>query len=128
MRRNRKTRPPARLVADESLLARRRGAGEEESGGICPRAGRRDEDPAFVLLGLNRVLDEGEAERSREPGDRLVIVADDEGNVGEGLGHPSLVHHCRGSGDRAEAIGTRQVGQGASSLARRTGLWRVVSD
>jgi hypothetical protein len=32
------------------------------------------------------VGDEGEAELLREPGDRLVIVADDEGDVGEGLG------------------------------------------
>jgi hypothetical protein len=35
------------------------------------------------------VGDEGEAEHAREPGDRLVIVAYDERDVGEGFGHQS---------------------------------------
>lgn len=47
----------------------------------------RDEHRAFVLLGLILVLNEGEAEHARELGDRLVIVADHGGDVGEGLGH-----------------------------------------
>ena len=51
---------PARLVADEDLLLRRGGAGEEEGRGLVARAGRRDERPAFVLLGLVGVGDEGE--------------------------------------------------------------------
>jgi hypothetical protein len=41
----------------------------------CPGGQRR----------LITVGDEGKAELLRKPGDRLVIVADDEGNVGEGL-------------------------------------------
>lgn len=61
----------------------RRRAGEEEGGGVLVHAGRRDEQPAFVLLGLMLLGDEGEAEDTREPGDRLVIVADDEGDVGD---------------------------------------------
>jgi hypothetical protein len=78
---------PARLLADEGGLLRRGGAGEEEGGGVVAPAGRRDEHPALVLLGLNLVGDEGEAELLRKPADRLVIVADDEGDVGEGLVH-----------------------------------------
>ena len=66
-------------------LLRRCGAGEEEGGGVVAGAGRRDEHPAFVLLGLMLVGDEGEAELLHDPGDRLVIVADDVGRLGEGL-------------------------------------------
>ena len=73
---------PACLVADEGLLLRLGSAGEEEGNGVLAGAGRRDEHPAFVLLRLVLVGDEGEAEHAREPGDRLVIVADDEGDVG----------------------------------------------
>ena len=62
---------PARLVTDEGLLLRRGGAGEEEGGGGGARAGRRDEHPPFVLLGLVLMGDEGEAELLLEPGDRL---------------------------------------------------------
>jgi hypothetical protein len=32
-------------------VLRRGGAGEEEGGGVLADAGRRDEHPAFVLLG-----------------------------------------------------------------------------
>ncbi len=63
------------------------GGGEEEGGGVVTGAGRRDEHPAFVLLGLVLIGDEAEAEHLRESGDRLIIVADDERDVGEGLGH-----------------------------------------
>jgi hypothetical protein len=53
---------PARLVADEGLLLRRGGAGKEEGDAAGAGAGRGDEHPAFVLLGLIAVGDEGEAE------------------------------------------------------------------
>jgi hypothetical protein len=68
-------------------IVRTAGGGEEEGGGVLAGAGRGDEHPAFFLLGLTFVGNEGEAELLPEPGDRLVIVADDEGDVGEGLGH-----------------------------------------
>jgi hypothetical protein len=55
-------------------------------------AGRGDEHPAFVLLGLILVGDEGEAQHALEPGDRLGLVADDEGDLGEGLGHSSVMN------------------------------------
>lgn len=42
------------------------------------------------------VGDEGEAELVRKPGDRLVIVADDDGDVNEGLGHDfTLICYCK---------------------------------
>jgi hypothetical protein len=90
------------LIADEGRLLRRRGVGgaaqgsgdakhrwkgggsEEEGGGTVAAAGRRDEHPALVLLGLILVGDDDEAELLREPGDRLVMVADDQGDMGEG--------------------------------------------
>ena len=77
---------PARLVADELLLLRRGGAGEEDRGGALLAAGWRNEHPAFVLLGLVLIGDEGEAEHLDEPRDRLVIVGDDEADVGDGVG------------------------------------------
>lgn len=43
-------------------IAGKGGGGEEEGGGVVASAARRDEHPAFVLLGLNLVGDEGEAE------------------------------------------------------------------
>jgi hypothetical protein len=64
-----------RSIVGKAAEGRRRG------GGVVAGAGRRDEHPAFVLLGLMLVGYEGEAEHTREPGDRLVIVADDEGDV-----------------------------------------------
>ena len=73
---------PARLIADERGLLRGRGAGEEEGGGVLGRAGGADGDPALALLGLVRVLDEREAELADVEGERFVIVADDEGDVG----------------------------------------------
>lgn len=58
-------------------------SGREPGGGVVAGAGRGDEDPAFVLLRLILVRSEGEAELLSESGDRLVIVADGECNVGE---------------------------------------------
>jgi hypothetical protein len=51
--------------------------------------GRRDEDPALALLGLMLIGDDAEAKLLRKPGDRLVVVADEEGGVGDGLGTSS---------------------------------------
>jgi hypothetical protein len=72
----------AGLVADAGLLVVGRGAGEEDGGGVCRSAGRADGDPALVLLGLVPVLDELEAELADVEGERFVIVADDESDVG----------------------------------------------
>jgi len=69
-----------------------RGAGEEEGGGVVARTGRRDENPALVLLGLILIGDEGEAELLPEPGDRLVI-RERCGRYGRGIG--ALVSSCR---------------------------------
>jgi hypothetical protein len=49
---------------------------------VLGRAGGADGDPALALLGLVRVLDEREAELADVEGERFVIVADDEGDVG----------------------------------------------
>ena len=60
----------------------------------CPRgAGRADGDPALVLLGLIRVLDQFEAELSDLESERLVIFADYEGDVGK-VGHGSRYSIC----------------------------------
>lgn len=54
---------------------RRKGGG---GGAVVARAERRDEHPRFVLLGLMLIGGEGEAGHARGPGDRFVIVADEE--------------------------------------------------
>jgi hypothetical protein len=75
-----KSRPGRRAsCSGEEGRARRRVA-------VLAGAGRRDEQPALVLLGLILVRYKGEAEHAGEPGDRLVIVADDESDMCEGLG------------------------------------------
>jgi hypothetical protein len=74
---------PRALLADRRDLIWCRGAGEEDGGGVCRRAGRADGDPALVLLRLVRILDEREAEFADVEGKRFVIVADDEGDVGQ---------------------------------------------
>ena len=73
---------PARLIADEAFLPGRGCAGEEDGGGMLRRAGRADRHPALVLLRLVAVLDQGEAELADVEGERFVIVADDEGDMG----------------------------------------------
>lgn len=72
----------AGLVANAGLLAVGGGAGEEDGGGVRGGAGRADGNPALVLLELVRVLGQFEAELADVEGERLVIVADDEGDVG----------------------------------------------
>ena len=53
---------------------------------------------ALVLLRLMAVLDQREAEHAREPGNRLVIVADDQGDVGEvGQGVLIVIYFTAGS-------------------------------
>ena len=74
---------PARLIADEARLFGRGGAGEEDRRGILRSTGRADGDPSFVLRGLVTVLDQREAELADIEGERLVIVADDQGDVGD---------------------------------------------
>ena len=72
----------AGLVADVLGPMVGGGAGEEDRGGVCGRAGRADRDPPFVLRGLIGVLDQLEAELADVEGERLVMVADDEGDMG----------------------------------------------
>lgn len=72
----------AGVGADVARLMLGRGAGEEDGGGVGGRAGRADRYPALVLLGLVRVLDQFEAGLADMVAKRLVIVADDEGEVG----------------------------------------------
>jgi hypothetical protein len=65
---------------------------EHGDGAVGLLRGRADAAHAFggesVVVGATSTcrlyVDEGEAEDAREPGDRLVIVADDVGDVGEG--------------------------------------------
>jgi hypothetical protein len=57
--------------------------GRGEGSGVLAGAGRSDEHPAVVLLKLVDIGDEGEAEHAGVPGDRLVIIADDESDVCE---------------------------------------------
>lgn len=78
------------LIADRAGLLGRDGAGKEDRGGVCGCAGRAEGDPALVLLGLVGILHESEAELAGVKGERFVIVADDQGDVGEGLGHLHL--------------------------------------
>lgn len=58
-----------------------RGAGEKDGGGLGGGARRADRDPALVLCGLVGVLDQLEAELADVERERLVIVADDVGEV-----------------------------------------------
>ena len=71
----------AGLVADVLRLMVGRGAGEEDGGGVGRCAGRADRDPALVLRRDIAVLDQREAELTDVEGERLVIVANDEGDV-----------------------------------------------
>ncbi len=82
-------------------------AREEECGGAYESAGRRDEHRTFVLLGLVLIGDEGEAEHACEPGDRLVIVADDEGWAGMS---------CPRHGCGLRAASTRSCGRGMAGI------------
>src|SRR5829696_4410547 len=75
----------SRLIADESLLLRRCRAREQER--RAGRTGRSDHDPALVLCRLMRVLHDGEVELLRVERHRLVIVGDDERDVGDALLH-----------------------------------------
>lgn len=75
-----------RLVADRGRLFGRGGAGEEDRGPVRRRAGRADGNPAFLLLGLIGILNEREAELADVEGKRLVIITDEQGDVGE-MGH-----------------------------------------
>jgi len=74
--------PPRRLVADRRFLFGCDRASEEEGSSVLRRAGRADRHPALVLLGLVCVLDQREAELADVEGEGLVIVSDDQGDVG----------------------------------------------
>ncbi len=86
---------PARLVANAAGLLGRRGTGEQQRGAARRTARRQDPHPSLALFGDRRVLQERETERPAEEGDRLVIVADEEGDVGERL-HGGRISWWRG--------------------------------
>lgn len=70
------------LIADAGRLTIGNGAGEKDSGGVRRGAWRADHDPALVLFKDGRVLDQPEPELADVECNRLVIVADDNGNPG----------------------------------------------
>ena len=72
----------AGLVADVVRLMVGRGAGEEDGSGVGRGVGRADHDPALALRGLIAVLDQLEPELADVESERLVIVPDDDGDVG----------------------------------------------
>ena len=74
---------PARRRADRLALARVGGLGEHKPRAAAAR--RRDDDPALVRA-ERRVFDQVEAERVAKPGDRVVIIGDEEGDGGEASG------------------------------------------
>src|SRR5262245_16046052 len=76
----------ARLTADEAFLLRTRGACQEDR--RTRRSWRRNQDPAFVLLGLITVFYEVEMELAAEERDGFVVVPDDQGRMKDGLEHP----------------------------------------
>lgn len=75
-----------RLVADRGHLFGRGGAGEEDRGRVFGCVRGADGDPSFVLLGLICIFDEGEAELADVESKRLIIIADEQGDVGK-VGH-----------------------------------------
>ena len=76
------------LIADAGGLFGCGGAGEEEVG--PGGAGRSNEDPALTGAHVG-VFEEVEAEDVGVVGDGFVVVANDKGDVGEGLGHGEIV-------------------------------------
>lgn len=75
--------PPAGLVSDIARLMLGRGAREQDGGGTGRRTGRADRHPALVLFGLVGVFDQREAELADIESKCFVIVADDQGEMGE---------------------------------------------
>src|SRR5690554_2819021 len=75
--------PPAGLLTNQGDLLRRRRTREEERRAAA--SGRSDRYPALVLLRKWLVLDELEAEHVDIEADGLVIIADQERDVGDGL-------------------------------------------
>ena len=69
--------------ADRTRLFGRGGAGEEDRGGVGVRVRWAYGDPALARFGLGRVLDKGEAKAADVVGERLVMIGDEEGHVGE---------------------------------------------
>src|SRR5690606_31916400 len=72
---------PARLIPNARFLLGRRGTCQQQATPSVARGCYHH--PALRLLRDRRVLDQLEAERVDEKPDRLVVVADDEGNHGE---------------------------------------------
>ena len=76
---------PAGLLPDEGRLLGRRRAREQQRRAAPAR--RRDTHPALSAA-ERRVFEQREAEHLGEPGDRLVVLADEEAQLDEGLHDP----------------------------------------
>lgn len=99
------------LASDGGDLGVAGGPSEEEAGVTHVGPGWGDDDPAFAV-GERRVLEEFEAEPGGEPVDGFVVVADEEGELGE-------AEHVRVSG---EAGGKAPPG---TAPVRVEGPWRA---
>src|SRR6476659_7295645 len=77
--------PAARLVADTAGLLGTGRARQEKPG--SRGSGRSDHDPALVLLGNERILDEGEAEDADVEGEGLVVLRNHQRDETDGLLH-----------------------------------------
>jgi hypothetical protein len=80
----------AGLVANGEGLCGSGGFGEEESGAAGIR--RSDENPTLVI-GEGNVLEQLEAEFLGVEGEGFVVIADDDGQVRDGLGHGFRLWH-----------------------------------
>ena len=76
------------LIADAGGLLGRGGSSQEEVGSSGTR--RSDEYPAFASTHIG-VLEEAEAEDPGVIGDGFIVVANNEGDLGKGLGHGGIV-------------------------------------
>ena len=83
----------AGLVPDACRLFRCGRLGEQDA--ATGGARRRDEDPALGLFGDGGVLDQGEAQLADVEGQGLLIVADDKGDLAQGLATVGMGHARR---------------------------------
>ena len=119
------------LVADAGGLLGCSSTGEEQigSGG----AGGSDKDPAFAGAHVG-VFEEAEAEDVGVVGDGFVVVADNEGDVGEGLGHGGIVRAVPSGAElwnptlrrKRRDVRVGHPAQGPSASLGMTGLFRLL--
>jgi hypothetical protein len=95
--------PAASLVSDPGMLGAGIGTGEEQRRAAA--AGRRDHDPALVLLD-DRIFEQVEAECLDVEGDGLVVFTDDEADETD-IGHGSMMDRAGASRARGPWSGVR---------------------